>query len=966
MNELFELFILLCLAAIGVLIALIFKMSRNSGDIKALEQKLRDLEARTEDLARSSTAAFKNLPPAGPTQAPLEANIPIISEKSPNPAPESTRPQVTRPKAQASLAAQPAPAIPPKSAKQETVAADPHAITFLRRIGLWPPVREGGSAELALIQWWTPRLAGALGILSITFFAVYVAQGTPPWVKFIEMIAISMSVFALGLFSCRRRPAFGNVLVATGLAMIYISCVAGYAVGPVKIVETPILGALMQLAALALNFGMGIWRKERGILVLAIIFGYFSSLFAALEGFREAALISSLLIYLAGLFSYRRIGGLTLASLSLAGVYLPLGGFVGINFIKDAPVYPHFWPAMLFLLAAVSIMPAYQWRRLQSRVLEEKWNRLYQSVNTSLALGLGYLFFNQFYPLQLPEFYGVTAIAFLTWSGLWFFRNSKGIEFHVFFLKGSALASLWFINELHGDLRWIALGIQVILLASSVHRSKSVWLEAIALLTWFVSFRYFAPELDSIESTGSFLWFIQLAYILLSIAGLGYLMAYSKGEKLILRRILYSIPALLLAISSIAFAIQSKMGGFDHPATVASMAALAAVIGFIPVVGKWIPIMVGSIVFIISHIIFWSDPAGIKTVSIVLAVSAGGILGTIRLHSKRRHAIETAIHLLWVLTTVIYLKAFEDLAIYPIVMVCLCYILLLGGLSPAKRMAEVAAMPLLLLLLFEPQAIAYPPYILLLSALLIGILANAGIIQPRLKSFIRFQAKYATYWWVLNGLFLYWTHWALQGSMTMTHQFLIWTLLGAVYYALWQWRGELFSLVMALVFAAIPVIRIVDLWLNPMNGGLMDGAPWAGQVLVAGLCSMLLWITLGACTKLLADQRLSSRAQELLAWVCGMTAFIVFAASFQYPLLNLDHLYTPLLAVFSIGLIVLGIVLKSRPYRYVAILSFVVPVYRLFACDIRETLYRIIAFAVLAIFLTLVAFLYQKFSSRIE
>ena len=44
-------------------------------------------------------------------------------------------------------------------------------------------------------------------------------------------------------------------------------------------------------------------------------------------------------------------------------------------------------------------------------------------------------------------------------------------------------------------------------------------------------------------------------------------------------------------------------------------------------------------------------------------------------------------------------------------------------------------------------------YILLLFALLIGILANASIIQPRLKSFIRFQAKYAIYWWVLNGLF---------------------------------------------------------------------------------------------------------------------------------------------------------------------------------------------------------------------
>ena len=84
---------------------------------------------------------------------------------------------------------------------------------------------------------------------------------------------------------------------------------------------------------------------------------------------------------------------------------------------------------------------------------------------------------------------------------------------------------------------------------------------------------------------------------------------------------------------------------------------------------------------------FWNDPSGIKTVSTLLAVSAGGIFGIIRLRSKRRHAVETAMHLLWVLTTVIYLKAFEDLAIYPIVMVCLCYILLLGGLSPAKRVA---------------------------------------------------------------------------------------------------------------------------------------------------------------------------------------------------------------------------------------------------------------------------------------
>lgn len=107
MNELIELFILLCFAAIGLLIALIFKISRHSGHIKALEQKLRDLEARTEDLARSSTAAFKNLPPPGPAQAPLGACAPIISESSPSASTQSTTTQATQAKTQTTLAPDP-------------------------------------------------------------------------------------------------------------------------------------------------------------------------------------------------------------------------------------------------------------------------------------------------------------------------------------------------------------------------------------------------------------------------------------------------------------------------------------------------------------------------------------------------------------------------------------------------------------------------------------------------------------------------------------------------------------------------------------------------------------------------------------------------------------------------------------------------------------------------------------------
>ena len=200
----------------------------------------------------------------------------------------------------------------------------------------------------------------------------------------------------------------------------------------------------------------------------------------------------------------------------------------------------------------------------------------------------------------------------------------------------------------------------------------------------------------------------------------------------------------------------------------------------------------------------------------------------------------------------------------------------------------------------------------------------------------------------------------------MTNQLLVWSLLGVMYFAFWYWRGNFISFAGALVFAAIPVLRIVDLWLNPVSGGLLAGAPWAAQVLVAGLISMLVWVGFGAYSTVRVHDKLPEKARAGLVWVCGFLAYAVFASAFAYPLLTWDRFYTPVLAAFSIGLIVLGIIIKSRPYRYVAMLTFLVPLFRLFVYDIREMLYRIVAFAVLAVVLTVVAFLYQKFSSRIE
>ncbi len=813
------------------------------------------------------------------------------------------------------------------------------------------------------MQWWAPRMGGVLAILAIIFFAVYVGQNLAPWVRFSEMVAASFGVFGLGLLVSRKFPGLGNVLVATGLSMVYISSVAGYTVQPVKVVDNPIIAALMQLAALILNFGMGSWKKDRGILILAVIFGYVFSLFAALEGFREAALISALLVYVAGLISYRRIGGLALASLSVVGAYLPLAGFVGMEFIKGAAVYPTFWSAIVFLILTVSLLPGCRVFLAEPAFLDPKWNRLYQALNTSLAIGLGYLFVAHFYPLEKTGFYGVLALVFAAWSLVWLIRKNQGLEFHLFFLKGSVLASLWFINYFHGDLRWMALGLQVLVLVSSVHRLKSIWLETLAVLTWLASFGYFL-ETGFHEPEFSFLWVIQGLYILVSVGGLGCLMSAMSGRDL-WRKLVYAVLAFMLFGAAYEFTENSNFGDLDEAASMALMALAILLISRVPQVKAWIPMIAGALLFGTANIRFWFGPSGAHTLLVVLLVAAVCLVGLLKLKIARQNLIETIIHGLWVMTVLVYLRSFGTHPGYPFAIAVFAMLLFFAGYSPLKRIAEWSPLPLLYLF-FDLPSTEYPATALYGFLVVVGALANLGVVYPQFKTFTHYLKRRDAMWWILNALFLFASNWVFSTTVSLANQLLLWVALGLIFYALWYWRSMWVSFVAAVVCALVPVILILQLWLNLSLGSMFDDAPRAGQVLLAGLSAMTLWLIMGGYSQLRPHPKLIGQANMLLAWISGFVAYLVFAATFAYPLLNWERLYTPCLTAFSTGLLILGIVLKSRPYRLVALISFLIPLFRLIVFDIRETLFRIIAFAVLAVVLTLAGFLYQRFSSRIE
>lgn len=954
--------ILIGVICLGVLVAILIRLFKSTDRIKALEWRLGQLERKFQETK------------------PMEPSKPVVRPE-PTPSSETGIPisEATDSPAQDIVISGPAAAQPPLSpvpefagtvtpskeepASRPKTAAWGHKVAgFLRSIGLWPP-REEESSELVLMQWWAPRLGGVLAILAIIFFAVYVGQNLAPWVRFSEMVAASFGVFGLGLLVGRKFPGLGNVLVATGLSMVYVSSVAGYTVQPVKVVDNPIIAGLMQLAALVLNFGMGSWKKDRGILILAVIFGYVFSLFSALEGFREAALVSALLVYLAGLISYRRIGGLALVSLSMAGVYLPLAGFVGMEFIKDAAVYPAFWSVIVFLILTVSILPACRVFLAEPAFLDSKWNRLYQALNTSLAIGLGYLFVAHFYPLEKTAFYGALALVFVAWSLVWLFRKNQGLEFHLFFLKGSVLASLWLINYFHDNLRWMALGLHVLILVSSVHRLKSIWLETLTVLTWLASFGIFL-ETDFDQPEFGFLWAIQGLYILISVGGLGCLMSAMSGRNLG-RKLMYGVLALMLFGAAFGFATSSQLGNLGTAASLALMALSILLMALAPKVKAWIPLIAGALLFLTSNLWFWRFPSGVYTLLVVIMVAAACLLGQLKFKIPRHNLVETIIHGLWIMTVLVFLGSFGTHTWYPFALGVSAMLLFFAGYSPLKRIADWAPLPLLYLFFNLPPT-QYPATALYGFLIVVGALANLGVVYPQLKSLTHYLKRRDLMWWVLNALFLFAAHWVFSTTVSLTNQLLLWVALGLMYFALWYGRSMWVSFVASVVCALVPVSVILELWLNPSMGALSENAPRPGQVLLAGLCAMTLWLAAGGYSQVKAHPKLSEQTIRVLAWVSGFVAFLVYAATFAYPLLNWERLYTPCLTAFSTGLLILGIVLKSRPYRLVALISFTVPLFRLIVFDIRETLFRIIAFAALAVVLTLAGFLYRKFSSRIE
>jgi len=970
-------------------------------DVSNLKSRLRYQEERIEDLLRAQKQD-KGSADAAPTTVQEKPAAPVKEEGIPQTAvsdvsaSESTQaaleaqsqaPQEPVVKKAAVKAAtkvpvrrapvQPAP-MPKPAAKTPPVAAKPQIdlIGKLRSMGLWPPERKGGSSELVLMQWWMPRIGGVLAVLTLIFFGVYVSHGSPPWVKFTEMLASSFLVFGGGLYLEKKYKTLGSVLAATGLSMVYVSSVCGYALAAVRVVEHPVPGALMQLAALMLNFGVGSWKKNRSILLMSLVFGYISAGFAGLEGMREFALVASLAVFTAGILSWRRVGDRVLVVVSTVGIHLPITGLLmQFLFHRGAEVFP--WPisVWVFLALAVSALPLCQWvfGGKDRALLPQREGRWLATINSTMALGFGYLLVKMVYRhsglYDLVPFYGVMASVFIVWSLVWLFARREEYLFHLYWLKGSVLTSLFLVNYLSGDWHWVSLGLQVMVLSLSARRRKSWIMELLAGFTWVASVVYYLEGLvgDFELSMNEPLFWLRLGYLCVTSFAWIWMLG---GNRQFLRwyRALYALPALLMFILwGVYFGSHEFLNLHEAPRMMVG-ALFVSLFFLIPKTSKVWTIGVASALFVLAHLIFWADPGGKwealiflgGTLLVAWSLIKGG--ATLRWAEK---AVLLLFHALWLFTLWRYLDTFSNPLLLALAAPCLSLVLLLGANHLIKGLADVAWFPLFLWLVEAPSkginnSVFCLFILLLLSAMMLPLLF------PRVMGRFWIIGKKDLGNMLLHGLgfmlLVYWVpeQWYWFGRIWF------WLLLCAGAFGLWYWKQHWVSWSLSILTMIASGVIIFEVYMRAKGGAPLTALPWNWQVMAAGIAVTSTILAIGAIGHIQPHQKMPWGLHRFLPWSFAIAAFGVHAMTFAYPPMQLRSFYTPTLAVFSMVLILIGIFNRNRAYRFVAMGTFVVPLVRLFAVDIKETLFRIIAFAVLAVLSVAVAYLYNKFAGRID
>ncbi len=374
-----------------------------------------------------------------------------------------------------------------------TRAPEPSFLETLRprleRAQLWPPSGET-NREVQLGAWWATRLGIFFAVIGAVFFGAYVSLNTPPWVKFVELLGVSLGVVALGAWLERKTPRFGQVVFAGGLALVFFAAMAAYTVPGVKVLENRLAAACWQVLVTVLIGGIA-WRKNsQPVATLAVVLGYVAAWFSFSGGFELFALVSALGFAVLAVGWRRWLAWEAPSVAALVGYWIIYGTLVfGLDVIERATLPVWVWAFVAGGYAVFFWRDDRQGRARETVDSREVW---VQNANSSAALGLGWLTAWRAFPECIGIFYTTAAVVL----GLAAWRRAKTVPGDVVgaVLVAKALGALTLAVIKWTDPKMTALALLVqagVLLAtnrrlhSRVIATGSVMVVAVSLYYWF-------------------------------------------------------------------------------------------------------------------------------------------------------------------------------------------------------------------------------------------------------------------------------------------------------------------------------------------------------------------------------------------------------------------------------------------------------------------------------------------------
>lgn len=525
---------------------------------------------------------------------------------------------------------------------------------LLRRFHLMPPTAaEGENMEIQIGTWWATRIGVLLAIIAAVFFGIYMAQFSRPWLRLAELTTVAAAFTGLGLWLERRDPRYGSALVGGGLAMIFFCAFGAYAVPAIKVLDSPVAGALLQCAAAAAIIGAALWRDSAIIANMGVIFGFVACFFSFYAGLSDFALLAGLTLAASAAWFYQWHAWPTAYVLSMPLSYLLYFVIFTGGWLEHKDSAPGFWGCQAYLLGFLGIYAATDAAgMLRGRLLEPLPRRLIQLGSSSAAVLLGFWVTHELYHAQLSPYYFTYGIVLTVLALGYYLAAHPDALMHGYFLNGSALITIGLINALGGRTRWIALGVESIVLLFSARRSRLRVAEFMMGAVWVISLYFFAGDLArqthlerslygtplNVFSVGGS---IALVYVLLSALFLGLqarwlerpedrpeerppqgMMASPEVRPKAVVNVFYT---LLLSVAILTFAYRYAPARYTNLTVVLTLAAVGAV-GY--GVRQWIPFAALAFPLGLTNFAYWhmapqpALPVWINGLAVIAATAA--------------------------------------------------------------------------------------------------------------------------------------------------------------------------------------------------------------------------------------------------------------------------------------------------------------------------------------------------------